>query len=179
MELVDVKFKREFEQQEFVQELADKIRHEANESENYEECIFNVFMALMEDLRIRLLYRQIPADEQPKRNSQSVDLVMPLLEQMLAFKRADSEVEYLEYLLAEDLWKTIASKATRQYQHESTHEPEKVLDLTPLVGIRPSIDHLSDDLLNAYRADKLYSRGRRAVEQHLARCAYCRGKRGD
>ena len=132
-ELVDIKQHREFEQQEFVRELADEIRDKAEESGKYELYIFNVFLALVEDARARMLTRQgVPNFQQPLRESWKVDLTMPLLGKIFAFKRVNSEVEYLGYLLAKELLGTVASEATRQYRHESIHEPEKAFDLSPL-----------------------------------------------
>ncbi len=132
-ELVDIKQQREFEQQEFVRGLADEIRDKAEESGKYELHIFDVFLVLVEDVRARMLTRQgVPRFGQPLREFRKVDLITPLSEKISAFKRVDSEVEYFEYLLAKELWNTIASEATRQYRHESIHEPEKAFDLSPL-----------------------------------------------
>ena len=133
MELVDIKQHREHEQQEFVRELAHEVHDKAEESGNYELYIFNVFLTLAEDMRARMLTRQgIPSFRQPQRSGHGWYLIEPTCAKIFAFKRVDSEVEYLEYLLAQELWGTVASEATRQYHHESIHEPEKVFDLSPL-----------------------------------------------
>ena len=96
-ELVDIKQRRKFEQQEFVRSLAERVREAADEMGKYPMHIFDVVADLHAHLRTSIDIRAVGSTfgPTPMKATRAHQIIVDILH----FKRVDSETDYLVWKL--------------------------------------------------------------------------------
>lgn len=112
--------KREFEQQRFIEKMADRVRDIAEKSGNYTAFIGEFSIALLRSIVC------FAGGEPIRNNSKAEDLRDDLLPEFNNFQRAEGELTYLIGLLLQKLSVSIYSFTQRKYQSSCMADPEGV-----------------------------------------------------